>query len=177
MIKNPCQGCHGSGRKKQKQHVKVPIPAGIDNGMRLKMNGYGDAGVGGGPAGDLFVFIHVDDHPIFTRDGDNILLDLPIGFAEAALGAKKEIPTLSGQCLLTIPEGTQSGKVFRVRGKGFANVHGRGKGDLLVTAVVETPTHLTDKQKQMLKDFGDTEGIDNQPRKQSFLNKLKSFFS
>ena len=177
MITEPCQSCRGQGRAKEKQHVKVHIPAGVDSGMRLKMSGYGDAGIGGGPAGDLYVFIDVESHPVFERDGDNIILELPMGFAEASLGTKKEIPTLSGKCLLTIPEGTQSGKIFRVRGKGFPNVHGRGKGDLLVYATVETPTHLTDNQKEMLKAFGDTEGVDNLPRKKSFLDKVKSFFS
>ncbi|MFN0065805.1 MAG: molecular chaperone DnaJ [Chlamydiales bacterium] len=176
-ITDPCKECRGQGRMKKKQHVKVHIPGGVDNGMRLKMSGYGDAGEGGGPPGDLYVFISVDNHPIFEREGDDILLDLPIGFAEAALGTKKEIPTLDEQCVLTIPEGTQSGKVFRVRGKGFPNVHGRGRGDLLIRATVETPTHLTREQKEMLKKFGDTEGIENQPRKKSFTEKLKSFFS
>ncbi|MBS0624403.1 MAG: molecular chaperone DnaJ [Verrucomicrobia bacterium] len=177
VITRPCKLCQGSGLEKKKQHVKVPIPAGVDNGMRLKMNGYGDAGVGGGPPGDLFVFINVDPHPLFEREGDDILLDLPIGFAEAALGSKKEIPTLQGHCLLTIPEGTQSGKAFRIRGKGFPNVHGRGKGDLIVRALVETPTHLTDEQKKMLREFGETEGVENLPRKQSFIEKIKNFFS
>lgn len=175
-IKNPCSSCRGAGRVKEKQHVKVPIPAGVDSGMRLKMSGYGDAGVGGAPAGDLFVFIDVKAHPVFERDGDDILLDLPIGFSDAALGSKKKIPTLTEQCMVTIPEGTQSGKVFRVRGKGFPNVHGRGRGDLLVRAVIETPTHLTDVQKKMLKEFGDTEGIENHPKKKGFLDKVKGFF-
>lgn len=177
VVTNPCQDCRGQGRVREKQHVKVHIPAGIDTGMRLKMNGYGDAGEGGGPPGDLYVFVNVEPHAVFERDGDNLILDLPIGFAEAALGVKKEIPTLEGKCRLSIPEGTQSGKVFRVRGKGFPNVHGRGKGDLLVHASVETPTHLTAEQKEMLKAFGETEGVDNQPRKKSFAEKIKGFFS
>ncbi len=177
IIVDPCKECNGQGRVREKQHVKVHIPAGIDSGMRLKMSGYGDEGEGGGPPGDLYVFINVDSHPFFEREGDNLILDLPIGFAEAALGVKKEIPTLAENCRLTIPEGTQSGKIFRVRGKGFPNVHGRGKGDLLVRTIVETPTHLTEKQKEMLKEFGDTEGVENLPRKKSFMEKLKSFFS
>ncbi|MCC5832044.1 MAG: molecular chaperone DnaJ [Chlamydiales bacterium] len=177
IVTDPCKECRGRGRMREKQHVKVHIPAGVDSGMRLKMSGYGDEGEGGGPPGDLYVFIDVQPHPVFEREGDNLLLDLPIGFAEAALGAKKEIPTLSESCLLTIPEGTQSGKIFRVRGKGFPNVHGRGRGDLLVRTLVETPTHLTENQKKMLKEFGETEGIDNLPRKRSFMEKIKSFFS
>jgi molecular chaperone DnaJ len=177
VVTDPCKECKGQGRVREKQHVKVHIPAGVDTGMRLKMSGYGDAGEGGGPPGDLYVFINVDSHPVFQREGDDILLDLPIGFAEAALGAKKEIPTLEETCRLTIPEGTQGEKVFRIKGKGFPNVHGRGKGDLLVKIVVETPTHLTVKQKEMLREFGKTEGIDNHPGKKSFIEKIKSFFT
>lgn len=176
-ITDPCSECKGNGRVKKQQRVKVHIPAGVDNGMRLQMSGYGDAGVGGGPPGDLYIFITVESHPVFERDGDDIVLDLPIGFAEAALGAKKKIPTLTEHCMIVIPEGTQSGKTFRVRGKGFPNVHGRGRGDLLVRTIVETPTHLTAEQKEMLKKFGDTEGVDNLPRKKSFTEKLKGFFS
>ncbi len=125
-ITEPCKGCTGQGRVKEKEHVKVRIPAGVDTGMRLKMGGYGDDGEAGGPPGDLYVYITVEPHPVFEREGDDILLDLPLGFAEAALGAKKEIPSLAGNCRLTIPEGTQSGKTFRIRGKGFPNVHGQG---------------------------------------------------
>jgi molecular chaperone DnaJ len=177
IITDPCKECRGQGRVKDKQHVKVHIPAGVDTGMRLKMSGYGDAGEAGGPPGDLYVFINVDGHPVFEREGDDLLLDLPIGFAEAALGAKKEIPTLEESCRLTIPEGTQTGKIFRVKGKGFPNVHGKGKGDFLIRAIVETPTHLTAKQKEVLQEFGKTEGVDNHPRKKSFIEKVKSFFA
>ena len=176
VVTNPCKDCRGAGVTKEKQHVKVHIPAGVDTGMRLKMAGYGDAGESGGPAGDLYVFINVDSHPLFEREGDDLLLDLPIGFGEAALGVKKDIPTLSEACRLTIPEGTQSGKTFRIKGKGFPNVHGRGAGDLLVHVSVETPTHLTTKQKELLQDFAKTEGVDNHPRKKSFMEKITSFF-
>ncbi len=177
IIKDPCSSCKGQGKVKEKQNVKVHIPAGVDSGMRLKMGGYGDAGEEGGPAGDLYVFINVDHHPIFKREGDDILLDVPIGFGEAALGVKKEIPSLYETCKLTIPEGTQSGKVFRIKGKGFPNVHGRGKGDFLIHIIVETPSHLTEKQKEILKEFATTEGVDNHPQKKSFVEKIKSFFS
>lgn len=177
IISDPCKDCRGAGRVKEKDRVRVHIPAGVDNGMRLKMSGYGDAGEGGGLAGDLYVFITVEPHPVFERQGDDILLELPIGFGDAALGAKKEIPTLFAKCLITIPEGTQHGKIFRVKGEGFPNVHGKGKGDLLVKMNVETPTHLTPKQKEILKEFGKTEGIDNHPKKKNFLDKIKSFFS
>ncbi len=178
MITDPCKDCQGHGVVKEKQRVKVHIPAGIDNGMRLKMSGHGDAGQGGGPAGDLYVFINVEPHPIFEREGDDILLDLPISFPEAALGSKKDVPTLFGHSVrLTIPEGTQNGKVFRVKGEGFNNVHGAGKGDLLVKIFVETPSKLSDRQKKLLEEFEATESPNNLPKKKSFLEKIKGLFS
>lgn len=177
IITDPCKECHGEGVTKQKQHVKVHIPAGVDSGMRLKMSGYGDAGVGGGPAGDLYVFIQVEPHELFEREGDDILLDLPISFTEAALGCKKEVPSLFNHtCRITIPDGTQNAKVFRVKGEGFPNVHGHGKGDLLVKIFVETPTHLSDRQKQLLREFSELEGPGNLPKRKSFLDKIKGLF-
>lgn len=177
IIIDPCKECGGQGKIKEKRRVKVHIPAGVDTGMRLKMTGYGDAGEGGGPAGDLFVFIQVEPHAIFERHGDDLQLELPISFSEAALGCKKEIPTITGSCRITIPEGTQSGKILRVRGEGFPNVHGKGKGDLLVGITVETPVNLTEKQKELLQQFSELEGVHNQPRKGGFMEKIKSFFS
>ncbi|MBA3957776.1 MAG: molecular chaperone DnaJ [Parachlamydiaceae bacterium] len=178
VISDPCTACRGQGVVKEKQHVKVHIPAGIDSGMRLKMSGYGDAGMGGGPAGDLYVFVTVEPHEVFEREGNDILLDLPITFTEAALGSKKEVPSLfSNGSRITIPEGTQNGKVFRVRGEGFPNVHGQGKGDLLVRIFVETPTKLTDQQKQLLQEFSNSASLSNQPKQQGFLDKIKGLFS
>ena len=178
IIKDPCDGCHGEGRVRKKQRVTIRIPAGVDDGMRLRMGGYGDAGPGGGPHGDLYVFIGVKPHEIFQRDGDNVVISLPIGFAEAALGCKKELPTLlGGNCRITIPAGTQTGKIFRVRGEGFPNVHGHGKGDMLVRVVVETPTQLTERQRELLQEFGELEGPENHPKRHSFLDKLKFFFA
>lgn len=177
IISDPCKDCHGQGIVKQKQHVKVHIPAGVDSGMRLKMSGYGDAGQGGGPAGDLYVFVTVEHHDLFERQGNDILLDLPISFTEAALGCKKEVPSLfSHTCRITIPDGTQNGKVFRVKGEGFPSVHGHGKGDLLVRIFVETPAHLTEKQKELLTEFSKLESVNNLPKRQGFLDKLKAFF-
>jgi molecular chaperone DnaJ len=178
VIKNPCSECHGLGRVKMKQRVKVSIPPGMDNGMRLKMSGYGDAGEGAGPPGDLYVQVQVQRHEVFQREGDDILIDLPISFTEAALGAKKEIPTpLSGTHVLTIKEGTQSGNVLRVKGEGSPNVHGQGKGDLHVRISIETPVNLSEKQKKILKEFSDLEGPQNSPKKMGFLDKLKGLFS
>lgn len=176
MITDPCKTCKGQGRTKEKQHIKVHIPQGVDDGMRLKLAGHGDSGTHGGPAGDLFVDITVDKHPIFEREGDDILLELPLGFAESALGTKKEIPTLFGKSRLTIPEGIQSGKTLRIKGEGFPNVHGRGQGDLLVRITVETPTHLTQKQKELLQEFGKIEKVENHPKKKNFMEKIASFF-
>lgn len=177
VITDPCKKCHGEGVVKEKQHVKVHIPAGVDSGMRLKMSGYGDAGQGGGPPGDLYVFIDVEPHEIFEREGNDVIINFPISITEAALGCKKEIPSLdSHSCRVTIPEGTQSGKVFRVKGEGFPNVHGRGKGDLLVRVVVETPTHLNERQKELLHKFSKLEGPSNLPKGKSFLDKLKGLF-
>lgn len=178
VISNPCKTCQGQGAVKEKQHVKVHIPAGVDSGMRLKMSGYGDAGQGGGPAGDLYVFINVEPHDIFEREGNDILLDLPISFSEASLGCKKEVPALlSHVCRISIPEGTQNGKIFRVKGEGFPNVHGQGKGDLLVRIFVEVPTHLSERQKELLREFGSLEDPANMPKRKGFVDKIKDLFS
>lgn len=178
VITDPCSACHGEGLVKEKQHIKVNIPAGVDTGMRLKMAGHGDAGAGGGAPGDLYLFITVQPHEVFTREGNDLIIDLPISFPEAALGCKKEVPSLLHHaCRISIPEGTQSGKVFRVKGEGFPNVHGRGTGDLMVRIFVETPADLSAKQKQSLRDFAALEEPNNQPKRQSFLDKLKSLFS
>lgn len=178
VIKDPCKTCRGQGVTKEKQHVKVHIPAGVDSGMRLKVSGYGDAGIGGGPPGDLYVFINVQPHEIFERVGDDVIIDLPISFPEASLGCKKEVPSVIGHtCRLTIPDGTQNGKVFRVRGEGFPNVHGSGKGDLLVRVFVETPTRLSSEQKKLLGEFAKSEGPKNLPKGKSFFDKIKNFFA
>lgn len=177
MIAKPCGDCHGSGKTKKRQTVKVNIPAGIDSGMRMKMAGYGDAGENGGPPGDLYVYVQVKPHDVFLREGDDVILNLPISFPDAALGSKKEIPTLSGSTYrLTIPDGTQHGKVLRVKGQGFQNVHGNGKGDMLIHVQVETPVNLSADQKKILTQFADTERPQNSPKSKSFFDKIKSFF-
>ncbi len=177
-IIDSCSECRGSGRIKSKRKVKIKIPAGVDNGMRLKMTGYGDAGAQGSPAGDLYVYIEVATHPAFVRDGDDVSLELPITFTEAALGCKKEIPTpLGGVCKITLPEGTQSGKVFRVKNKGLPNVHGQGHGDMLVHIRVETPVKLSEKQKELLHALEKLDTSQNHPECKSFFEKIKSFFS
>lgn len=177
-ITDPCRSCSGAGRVKDKQRIKIKIPAGVDSGMRLKMSGYGDAGDAGAPAGDLYVNIEVEPHEAFQREGDDVYLELPLTFPEAALGSKKDIPTPLGEsCRVQIPEGTQNGKLLRVTGKGFPNVHGHGQGDLLVRIVVETPVKLSDKQKALLRSFEEIETPQNHPRKKTFFDKIKGFFS
>ncbi len=178
IIADPCISCNGAGRAKQKQNVHIKIPPGVDNGMRLRMSGYGDAGEGGGPTGDLYVFISVDNHPVFQRDGDDILIELPVSFAEAALGSKKDLPTPLGEtCRITIPEGAQHGKMLRVKSEGAPNVHGKGRGDLLVRIIVETPVDLNDKQKEILQAFAELDSERNSPRKRTFFDKIKTFFT
>lgn len=178
IVTDPCTECKGAGRLKKKQQVQIKIPAGIDNGMRIRMAGYGDAGEAGGPPGDLYIYVNVAPHEVFVRDGDDVILELPLGFSEAALGCKKELPSPSGgSCRLNIPEGTQTGKIFRVKGEGAPNVHGQGKGDLLVKITIETPVGLNEKQKELLKSFAELEGSQNSPRQRTFLDKIKVFFS
>lgn len=177
VITKMCHSCHGSGKIKEKRPIKIQVPEGVDSGMRLKMSGLGDAGDNGGPPGDLYVYITVQPHELFKREGDNLLLDLPISFTEAALGAKKEIPILgSGKSyLLSIPEGSQSGTTLRVRNQGVRNVQGHQQGDLLVILKVETPVNLSSEQKKILMDFAKTEKSSNSPHSKSFFDKIKSF--
>lgn len=178
MITDPCRSCHGEGRAKEKQRIKIKIPAGVDNGMRLKMSGYGDAGISNAPAGDLYVDIEIEPHEAFEREGDDVYIELPITFTEAALGSKKIVPTPLGEsCRIQIPEGTQNGKLLRVSGKGFPNVHKQGAGDLLVRILVETPVRLTEKQKDLLRAFEEIEVPQNHPHKKTFVEKIKSFFT
>jgi molecular chaperone DnaJ len=178
VITNPCTNCQGYGKVKEKQKVKITIPAGVDNNMRLKMSGYGDAGENNGPNGDLYVFISVKEHDTFKREGDDIYITLPITYTEAALGCKKEIPTpLMESYRITVPEGTQNNKILKVKEKGAPNVHGHSKGDLLVHIIVETPVDLSNEQKEILKRFQDLETPANHPNKKGFFEKVKTFFN
>ena len=178
VISEPCTTCQGEGRVKSKRKVHFHIPAGIDSGMRLKLPGYGDVGYGGAQPGDLYVYVKVESHELFDRQGDDITLDLPISFTEAALGCAKEIPTFTHpHCKISIPEATQSGKVFRVKGEGFPHIHGgSGKGDMLIRVLVEVPANLQSKQKQLLEEFQKIEIPSNYPLRQHFLDKIKDFF-
>lgn len=177
-IQDPCPECRGEGRVKGKRKVHFHIPAGVDSGMRLKLSGYGDVGIGGAAPGDLFIYINVEPHEVFERQGNDVLLELPISFAEAALGCKKEIPSLhKGKLKLTVPEGIQSGKSLRVKGEGFPSIHGgEAKGDLLVHIVAETPVNLSSRQKELLEQFLESETSSNCPRKKGFFERIRDLF-
>lgn len=173
IIKNPCKDCRGVGLKRRDKVIEVKVPGGIDNGQRISLRGQGNAGANGGPAGDLYVAIAVRPHEVFTRDGFDLLCDLPITFVEAALGAKVTVPTLEGQGELTIPEGTQSGTTFCIKGKGVQQLNGKGRGDLLVTVEVEVPKGLGKKQKDALAAFGELCEDKHYAKKNSFFSKFK----
>jgi len=176
IIRNPCKQCHGTGRVKTVKKIRVSIPAGVDEGSRLRLRGEGEAGLGGGSPGDLFITIRVRPHPLFNRQGDNIILEVPISFALAALGGEISIPTLNGKVRLKIPSGTQSGKIFRLRGKGVPHLNSFRKGDQLVRVVVETPVNLTSEQRQLLKRFDDLGRNNGQPKVKEFFKKVKNIF-
>ncbi len=179
VIAEPCGHCHGEGRVKKHKTLSVRIPSGVDEGDRIRLSGEGEAGVNGGPPGDLYVQIHIKAHQVFQRDHDDLHCELPISFATAALGGEIEIPTLEGHASIKIPSETQSGKVFRLRGKGIKGVRSQGPGDLMAHIVVETPVNLTDRQKELLREFdsccGGQDGKHN-PRAKSFMEKVKEFF-
>ncbi|RDW21757.1 molecular chaperone DnaJ [Oceanobacillus chungangensis] len=177
IIPEKCNTCGGSGRVKKNKKININIPAGIDEGQQIRVAGKGEAGLNGGPAGDLFVVIQIRSHEFYEREGDNIYCELPVTFAQAALGDEMEVPTVHGKVKLKVPAGTQTGKTFRLRGKGAPNVRGRGQGDQYVKVRVMTPTNLTDKQKSLLREFneiGGNESIDEQDG--SFFQKFKNAF-
>ena len=175
-ISNPCRKCRGEGRIQQPRKVKVRIPAGVDSGSRLRSSGHGEAGVRGGPHGDLYVVIHVKEHDIFTRHNDDLQCDIPISFTTAALGGEIEVPTLQSSARLKIPTGTQFGTLFRLRNQGMPNVHGRGHGDLLVRVLVEVPSKLPRPLREKLEEFAQLANDEAYPQRTSFLEKAKRFF-
>ena len=177
MVSDPCTTCHGEGRIKKHKTLSVKIPAGVDTGDRIRLGGEGEAGVNGGPSGDLYVVIHLKEHSVFKRDGDDLHCEMPISFATAALGGEVEIPTLEGHAKIKIPAETQTGKVFRLRGKGIKGVRSQAPGDLMCHIQLETPVNLSERQRELLREFDDlAAGRNNNPRAQSFLDKVKSFF-
>ncbi len=180
IIPEPCATCDGVGKVKTNKTLEVKIPAGIDEGMRIRSSGNGEPGVNGGPSGDLYVEIHIKPHNVFQRDGDDLHCEMPISFATAALGGEIEIPTLSGRAAITIPEGTQSGKTFRLRSKGIKGVRSAYPGDLYCHIIIETPVRLTEHQKKLLKEFDKStrEGGDkHSPQSKGWFDKVKEYFS
>jgi molecular chaperone DnaJ len=175
-ITNPCKRCGGEGRVQQRRKIKVKIPAGIEDGSRLRSSGHGEAGVRGGPHGDLYVVVHVRPHDLFVRQDDDLLCEVPISFSTAALGGEIDVPTLHGPARLKIPAGTQNATMFRLRNQGMPNVHGRGHGDLLVRVLVEVPTRLPRQVREKLEEFAKLANDDAYPQRQSFLEKAKRFF-
>ncbi len=176
IIAEPCSACHGQGRVKKHKTLSVKIPSGVDEGDRIRLAGEGEAGVNGGPAGDLYVMIHLKAHQLFTRDGDDLHCEMPVSFATAALGGEIEIPTLEGQARIKIPAETQGGKVFRLRSKGIKGVRSNAAGDLLCHVVVETPVKLSSRQKELLREFESLSQQNNNPKAQSFMDRVKEFF-
>lgn len=173
IIKTPCENCRGKGYVKINKKLEVTIPAGIDDGQRIALRGQGNEGRNGGPAGDLIIQVSVRPHAVFERDGNDLYCEVPITFAEAALGAKIKIPTLEGEIEYDIPEGTQTGTVFTIKQKGINSVNSRSRGNLYVKVVVETPKSLNSEQKKLLRSFADSCGEKNFTKKSSFFSKFK----
>ena len=179
MITDPCATCRGAGRIKKHKTLQVKIPAGVDEGDRIRLAGEGEDGVNGGPPGDLYVVIHLKEHSVFQRDGDDLHCEMPISFGLAALGGEIEIPTLDGSAKIKIPPETQTGQVFHLRGKGIKGVRSSYPGDLLCAVVIETPVRLTDRQKEILREMEEInrkDGSRHNPRQKTFMDKVREFF-
>jgi molecular chaperone DnaJ len=176
IVEKPCRECDGEGRLERSSRVKLKIPAGIADGSRLRSPRNGEAGIRGGPQGDLYVVVHVQEHKIFQRDQDNLYCEVPIPFSLATLGGEVPVPTLEGKASLKVPAGTQSGQMFKLRGKGVVHVNGRERGDLLVRVMVEVPTRLNAEQRAKLQEFAELCGDENTPLRKSFFERAKEFF-
>lgn len=176
IIKNPCKGCGGAGRIEKERQLSVNIPAGVETGTRIRLSGEGEAGLRGGPSGDLYIFIEVEDHPIFQRDNLDLFCRVPVAMATAAIGGEVEVPTIDGgRSRVKVPEGSQSGKQMRLRAKGMPALRGGGTGDMYIELAVETPVNLTGKQKELLREF-EKLSEENNPQGDSFFKKVKSFW-
>ncbi|NBT31300.1 MAG: molecular chaperone DnaJ, partial [Rhodobacteraceae bacterium] len=176
QIKNPCKSCHGHGRVEKERSLSVNIPAGVETGTRIRLAGEGEAGMRGGPTGDLYIFIEVTEHKIFQRDGINLFCHVPVSMVDAALGGDIEVPTIDGgRSRVKIPEGSQSGRQMRLRGKGMPALRSGGPGDMFIELAVETPVKLTTRQKELLREF-DKESADNNPQSEGFFSAVKSFW-
>jgi len=176
ILEKPCKSCHGNGKRERSSKIKLRIPPGVDAGSRLRSTGNGEAGFRGGPAGDLYVMLHVKAHEIFQRDGDDLICEVPVSFIQATLGAEIEVPTLEGNAAIKIPAGTQPATTFRVKGKGVKNLQGYGHGDLHVRVQVEVPTRLNHEQKAKLQEFAGLLDGQETPIARGFFEKAKKFF-
>ncbi len=176
IIKDKCSTCNGNGKVKTRKKISVNVPAGVDDGQQMRLSGHGEPGINGGPAGDLYVVFHVRSHEFFERDGDDIYCEMPMTFVQASLGDELEVPTLHGKVKLKIPSGTQTGTKFRLRGKGVPNVHGRGTGDQHILVKVVTPAKLTEKQKDLLREFAGLSGEMVDEQNGSIFDKVKRAF-
>jgi molecular chaperone DnaJ len=179
-IPKPCKKCHGAGKIKSQKTLEVKIPAGIDDGMRIRSSGNGEPGVNGGPSGDLYVEVHIKEHPVFQREGEDLHCEMPISFIDAALGGEIEVPTLSGKASFDVPEGTQSGRVFRLRSKGIKSLRTALPGDLYIHVQVETPVKLNESQKDLLRKFDESlksGGAKHSPQQKGWLDRVKDFFN
>ena len=179
VIDDPCGSCHGQGRVQETKTLSVKVPAGVDTGDRIRLSGEGEAGANGGPAGDLYVQVAVKAHPIFEREDSHLYCDMPVSFADAALGGEIEVPTLTGKVKLKIPEGTQTGKMFRLRNKGVKPVRGGPQGDLICRVIVETPVKLTGEQRDLIMQLDESlrgGGSTHNPNAHGWLDKVKGFF-
>ncbi|MBQ5758662.1 MAG: molecular chaperone DnaJ [Schwartzia sp.] len=177
IVKTPCPDCHGSGHQRVTRKIKVKIPAGVDDGARIRVSGEGGAGTRGGGYGDLYVYTFVKPHKLFKRDGDDVFCEVPVTFVQATLGDKVAVPTLDGKVELTVPAGTQSGTILRMKGKGVTHLRGGGRGDQHVRIKVLTPQNLNTRQKELLKEFAEISGDKVNPEQKSFMDQLKKFFS
>jgi len=176
IVKNPCKSCHGHGRIEKERALSVNIPAGVETGTRIRLAGEGEAGLRGGPTGDLYIFIEVKEHPIFQRDGAHLFCRVPISFSTAALGGEVEVPTIDGgKARVKVPAGSQTGKQMRLRAKGMTALRGGGVGDMLLELAVETPVNLTSRQKELLREF-EALSEDNNPEGRTFFSKVKGFW-
>src|SRR6202158_2791932 len=176
IVSDPCAKCRGAGRYESESQLAVKIPPGVDTGTRVRLGGEGGPGGQGGPSGDLYVVIHVREHALFLREGDEVLCEVPISFQQAALGAHVEVPTLDGKIKMKIPAGTQTGKVFRLKGHGIPHLNGGGRGDHHVRLVVETPTELTRQQRELLEKFAEISGEETNPQSKGFFEKVRELF-
>jgi len=174
IIPNPCEACGGAGVERRTYQLSIKIPAGVDSGSRLKLRGEGEAGPNGGAPGDLYVLLHVREHPLFVREGHDVVCEVPLSFTQAALGGEVDVPTLGGPAKVKIPAGTQSGQIFRLKGQGVAEINGYGRGDQIVRIIVETPRRLSPRQRALLEEFARLAGEEVHPLAKSFLDKVKS---